>query len=65
MFSNESTFSLVNSRSVTVRRSKTMCCYKHKFVVKTVKHSANVMVWGVLVAKWAGEDSISYPKTAQ
>jgi transposase len=51
MFSDESTFSLVNSRSVTVRRSKTMCRYKHKFVVKTVKHSANVMVWGCFSGK--------------
>ncbi len=46
IFSDESTFSLVNSRSVTVRRNKTMCSYKHKFIVKTVKHSAHIMVWG-------------------
>lgn len=46
MFSDESTFRIVNSRSVTVRRSKTMSRYKSKFTIPTVKHSAGVMVWG-------------------
>ncbi len=44
MYSDELTFSLVNSRSVMVRRGKQMNRYKHRFVMKTVKHSASVMV---------------------
>ncbi len=51
MFCDESTFILVNPRSVTVRRGKTMNRYKHKFVLKTIKHSANVMVWGCFSGK--------------
>jgi hypothetical protein len=51
MYSDESTFSLVNSRSVTVRRGKQMNRYKHRFVVKTVKHSASVMVWACFSGK--------------
>jgi transposase len=46
MFSDESTFRIVNSRSVTVRRPKTMNRYKSKFTIPTVKHAAGVMVWG-------------------
>jgi hypothetical protein len=34
----------VNLRSVTMRRSKTMCCFKHMFIIKTVKYLASVMV---------------------
>jgi hypothetical protein len=49
MFCDESTFSLVNP--VTVRRGKTMNRYKHKLVLKTVKHSANVTVWGCFSGK--------------
>jgi hypothetical protein len=51
MFSDKSTFSLVNPRSVTVRRGKTMNRYKQKIVLKTVKHSANMMVWGCFSGK--------------
>jgi hypothetical protein len=51
MFSDESTFYLVNPRSVTIRRGKTMNGYKHKFVLKTIKHSASVMVWGSFSGK--------------
>ncbi len=51
MYSDELTFSLVNSRSVTVRRGKQMCRYKHWFVMKTVKHSASVMVWACFSSK--------------
>ncbi len=51
MFCDESTFSLVNSRPVMVRRNKTMCHYEHRFVVKTVKHSASVMVCGCFSGK--------------
>jgi hypothetical protein len=33
------------------RYAETMCLYKHRFVVKTVKHSASVMVWGCFRGK--------------
>ncbi len=46
MFSDESTFRIVNSRSVTVRRQKAMNRYKSKFTILTAKHAAGVMVWG-------------------
>lgn len=46
MFSDESTFRLVNSRMVRVRRPSTLCRYKNKYTVKTVKHSASLMIWG-------------------
>jgi len=46
MFSDESTFRIVNSRSLAVRRLKTMNRYKSKFTIPTVKHAAGVMVWG-------------------
>ncbi len=45
MFSDKPKFDTVNSRSVTVRRSKTMDRYADKYVVKTVKHSPSVMMW--------------------
>jgi len=45
MFSDEAKFDTVNSRSVTVRRSKSMNRYADKYVVKTVKHSPSVMMW--------------------
>jgi transposase len=51
IFSDESTFCLVNPRSVTVRRGKAMNQYKHKFVLKTVKHSESVMIWGCFRGK--------------
>ena len=45
MFSDESKFEIVNSRSVTVRRGSTTNRYADKYVVKTVKHSPSVMMW--------------------
>jgi transposase len=51
MYSDESTFCLVHARSATVRRNKAMSRYKHKVVLKTVKHSASVMVWGCFSGK--------------
>jgi transposase len=51
MFSDESTFRLVNSRTVTVRRPKTISRYKSRFTVPTVKHSVGVMVWGCYSGK--------------
>jgi transposase len=46
MFSDESTFRLVNSRGATVRRPSTISRYLQKYTIPTVKHSASVMVWG-------------------
>jgi septum formation topological specificity factor MinE len=46
MYSDESTFRLVNPRSVMVRRPSGISRYKQKYTVKTVKHSESVMVWG-------------------
>lgn len=46
MFSDESTFRLINPRGVIVRRPTTLCRYKHRYTISTVKHSASVMVWG-------------------
>jgi hypothetical protein len=51
MFSDESTFRLVNPRSQKVRRSSVMNRYKQKFVVTNVKHSPSVMVWGCFSAR--------------
>ena len=51
MFSDESTFRIVNPRSVTVRRPKTMSRYLQRYTVATVKHSASVMVWGCFSGK--------------
>jgi hypothetical protein len=39
MFSDEAKFETINSRSVTVMRSKTMNQYADKYVMRTVKHS--------------------------
>jgi hypothetical protein len=46
MFSDESTFRLVNSRGMKVPRPSVLNRYKQRFTVPTVKHSASVMVWG-------------------
>jgi transposase len=46
MFSDESTFRLINPRAQKVRRPSTMNRYKQRYVVVNVKHSASVMVWG-------------------
>ncbi len=43
MFSDESTFRLVNPRAQRARQTNH---YKQKYVVVNVKHSASVMVWG-------------------
>jgi len=45
MFSDESTFRLINPRAARVRRSKGANRYLSKFTVKTVKHPPSVMVW--------------------
>jgi len=51
MFSDESTFRLVNSRGTTVRRSKGVSRYKEGYTIPTVKHSEGVMVWGCFSGK--------------
>jgi hypothetical protein len=63
VFSDECTFRIVNSRSVTVRRPKTKNRYKSKFTIPTIKHATGVMVWGCYSEKLAGEASTSCPKT--
>jgi hypothetical protein len=45
MYSDEAKFAIINSRSVTMRHSKTIDRYADKYVVKTVKHSPSVMMW--------------------
>jgi hypothetical protein len=51
MFSDESSFRIVTSRSVTVRRPKTMNRYKSKFTIPTVQHAAGVTVLGCFSGK--------------
>ena len=46
MFSDESTFRLVRGSKKTVRRRSGSDRYAKEYVVKTVKHSGSVMVWG-------------------
>jgi hypothetical protein len=46
MFSDESTFRLVNPRAAKVRRPSTVRRYKKRFTISTVRHSPSVMVWG-------------------
>jgi transposase len=46
MFSDESTFRIINSRSTKVRRPSTVSRYKQRYTITTVKHSPSVMVWG-------------------
>jgi hypothetical protein len=46
MFFDESTFRLVNSRGIKVKRPSRLNCYKQCLTIATVKHSASVMVWG-------------------
>ena len=48
MFSDESTFRLVRGVPKMVRRPSTASRFDPKFTVKTVKHPASVMVWGLL-----------------
>jgi hypothetical protein len=46
MFFDESTFRLVNSRGIKVKRPSRLNRYKQRLTIATVKHSASVMVWG-------------------
>jgi hypothetical protein len=45
MFSDESTFAIINPRAQKVGRPSFSSRYKQKFTVVKVKHSVNVMVW--------------------
>jgi hypothetical protein len=62
MFSDESTFGIVNSRSVTVRRAKTMDRYKSKYTISTIKHAAGVMVWGCYSGEFSRGSLYFLPK---
>jgi transposase len=46
MFSDESTFRLINPRAQKVRRSSLTSRYKQRYTIRNVKHPASVMVWG-------------------
>ena len=46
MFSDESTFRLVRGQSKVIRRPINVSRHDPRFIVKTVKHSDGVMVWG-------------------
>ncbi len=65
MYSNESTFCLVQVRSTTVRRNKAMSRYKHMVVLKTAKHSSSVMIWGCFRGKRGRGGLYFLPKTVQ
>jgi hypothetical protein len=62
MFSDVSTFRVVNSRGVTVRRSKTTNRHKSKFTIPTVKHAAGFMVWGCYNGKVGRKSLYFLPK---
>lgn len=64
MFSDESTFAIVNPRGQKVRRPSLAGRYKQRFTVVNVKHSASVMVWGCFSGQ-GGRGSIYFlpPKT--
>jgi len=46
MFSDESTFKLINPRAQRVRRPAGVNRYKQRYVVVNVKHPPSVMIWG-------------------
>jgi hypothetical protein len=52
MFSNYSTFKIINLRTQNVQRLSLVSRYKQKFTVTNIKHSAIVMVWGCFSGKW-------------
>lgn len=64
MFSDESTFWLINPRAQRVRRPTLANRYKQRYVVDNVKHSASVMVWGCFTGS-GGRGSLYFlpPKT--
>jgi hypothetical protein len=51
MYSDASTFRLVNSRGAKVRRRSNISRYKQQFTIHTMKHSSHVMVWGCFSCK--------------
>jgi hypothetical protein len=64
MFSDESTFAIINPRAQKVQRPSFSSRYKQKFTVVNVKHSVNVMVWACFSGQ-GGRGSIFFlpPKT--
>ncbi len=63
MFSDESTFRIVNSRGTTVRRPRTFDRYRQKYTVTPVKNSASVMIWRCFAAAGAEAAYTSCPRT--
>jgi hypothetical protein len=65
IFSDESTFRIVNSKSVTLRRPITMNRYKSKFTISTSKPAAGAVVWGCYRGKvgWGSLYFLSKNKT--
>ncbi len=51
MFSDESTFHLVNSSGTKVRRARGISRYKQRYTIPIMKHRASVMVWGCFSRK--------------
>jgi hypothetical protein len=51
MYSDESTFSLVNLQVRHGEEGQVDEPVQHRYVVKTVKHSASVMVWACFSGK--------------
>jgi transposase len=62
MYSVEAKFAIINSRSVTMRHSKTIDLYADKYVVKTVKHSPSVMMWACFSGKSGRGGMYALPK---
>jgi transposase len=51
MFSNESTFRIINSRGARVRQPSAISRYRRRYTIASVKHSASVMVLGCFSGK--------------
>lgn len=49
IFNDESTFRLAKGSSKTIRRPSDASRYDPQYMVKTVKHSNSVLVWGCLL----------------
>jgi hypothetical protein len=64
MFSDESTFAIINPRAQKVRRPSFSSRYKQKFTVVNVKRSVKVIVWACF-SGLGGQGSIFFlmPKT--
>jgi hypothetical protein len=64
MFSDESTYWLINPRAHRVRRPTLANRHKQPYIVVNVKHSASVMVWGCFTGTGGrGSPYFLLPKT--